>query len=69
MPTEAEVRRVMLAADASGDGQLDFLEFLSLVKSLKDERRGHSNFVSSVASMLDTIKSDVLGGIFKGDLI
>lgn len=37
VPTEAEVRRVMAEADQSGDGKLDFLEFLALVHRCASE--------------------------------
>ena len=65
MPTEDEVRRVMEKADASGDGQLDFLEFLALVKALKDERNSKSSILQSIGKAIDTFKSDVLAGVFK----
>lgn len=65
VPTESEVRRVMLAADSSGDGQLDFLEFLALVKVLKDEKKKNSSFLKSFRKMIDTVQTDVLGSIKK----
>ena len=63
VPTEAEVRRVMAEADASGDGQLDFLEFLALVKALREEKAANKSLFKSMARLADTVKTDVLGGI------
>jgi len=65
VPTEAEVRRVMAEADTSGDGQLDFLEFLALVKSLREERAANASIFKSMGKLLDTVKADVVGGILK----
>jgi FK506-binding protein 1 len=65
VPSEDEVRRVMASADQSGDGQLDFLEFLALVKSLREERKADKSLVKSVKKFLDTVKTDLLGGIMK----
>ena len=65
VPSESEVRRVMLEADSSGDGQLDFLEFLALVKALKEEKKAGSSMIKSLNKFMDTVKTDVLGGILK----
>jgi len=65
VPSEDEVRRIMLEADASGDGQLDFLEFLALVKSLKDEKKANQSIIKSIKKFADTVKTDLLGGIIK----
>lgn len=55
----------MAEADSSGDGQLDFLEFLALVKSLNDERKSKFSLASSIGKFIDTVKEDVLGSIMK----
>jgi len=63
VPSESEVRRIMLSADSSGDGQLDFLEFLALVKALKEERKANNSFTKKMAKLADTVKADVLGSV------
>jgi len=63
VPSESEVRRVMAEADASGDGQLDFLEFLALVKAMRDEKKANNSVFKSMAKLADTIKADVLGSV------
>jgi len=63
VPSESEVRRIMLSADSSGDGQLDFLEFLALVKALKEERKANNSFMKKMVKLADTVKADVLGSV------
>jgi hypothetical protein len=63
VPSEAAVRRVLAEADQSGDGQLDFLEFLALVHNLKEEKKKNASHFNSAMLLLDTIKTDVFGGI------
>jgi Ca2+-binding EF-hand superfamily protein len=63
VPSESEVRRIMLSADASGDGQLDFLEFLSLVKALRDEKKMTNSLAKRLGKLVDTVKQDVLGSV------
>jgi hypothetical protein len=53
----------MAEADASGDGQLDFLEFLALVKAMEDEKKANKSIFKSIAKLADTVKTDVLGSV------
>jgi len=63
VPTESEVRRIMLSADSSGDGQLDFLEFLAMVKGMREEKKKNKSIFKSIGQFADTIKNDVLAGV------
>ena len=65
VPTESEVRRIMESADTSGDGQLDFIEFLELVKGLRAEKKANKSFFKSIGKMIDTVKTDVFGDTLK----
>lgn len=65
VPTESEVRRIMESADSSGDGELDFLEFLALVKGMRAEKKANGSIFKSMGKMMDTIKQDVFGDALK----